>query len=141
MGLEQALDRSPTGERRRFDSDRGVLVGGRCAQCATAVWPMRSVCHHCGGWDVREAALAATARLLTFTDVQVPRPGMEVPYTLGQVAVDDSGPLLFGRVRGPVPDGTELPCPVRIVVRAAEDGPATYWFEPVPGPEGREQES
>jgi uncharacterized OB-fold protein len=139
MGLEQALEASPTGERPRFDLDRGVLVGGRCARCSTAVWPARAVCHHCGGWDVREARLADTARLLTFTDVHVPRPGVEVPYTLGQVAVDESGPLLFGRLRGPVPDETELPWPVRIVVRAVEDGTATYWFEPATGPASREQ--
>lgn len=135
MGLEKALDRPPTGERPRFDLRRGVLVGGRCAQCATAAWPARAVCHRCGGWDVREAPLAATARLLTFTDVHVPRPGVEVPYTLGQVVVDEAGPLLFGRVRGLDPYRTELPCPVRVVVREGEDGPATYWFEPVTGPD------
>ncbi|WP_208878664.1 Zn-ribbon domain-containing OB-fold protein [Streptomyces armeniacus] len=132
MGLEQALTRPPTGERARFDlGDSGGprLVGSRCGDCATAVWPGRAVCHRCGGCDVRDVPLARTAALLTFTEVHVPRPGLEVPYTLGQVRVDDGGPLLFGRVRGLAADA-ELPCPVRIVVSEdGGDGPA-YWFEP-----------
>ncbi|WP_181764976.1 Zn-ribbon domain-containing OB-fold protein [Streptomyces albidus (ex Kaewkla and Franco 2022)] len=129
MGLEEALARTPTGERPRFDTSRGSLVGSRCTGCSTTVWPGRAVCHRCGSWDVEDIAFAGTASLLTFTEVHVARPGLEAPYTLGQVRVDEGGPLLFGRVRG-LTEAVRLPCPVRIVVSGTGSGKPTYWFEP-----------
>ncbi|NLU73410.1 hypothetical protein HCC61_12105 [Streptomyces sp. HNM0575] len=129
MGLERALERKPTGERPRFDPDGNRLVGSRCPDCAATAWPARAVCHRCGGPDVQEVPFARTATLLTVTEVHVPRPGLEVPYMLGQAALDDGGPLLFGRVRG-LSEPVSLPCPVDLVVGETDEGRPTYWFEP-----------
>lgn len=125
--LARALDRGPTDERPRFADGR--LVGGRCRDCRTVVWPARAVCHRCGGTATEDVPLASTAALLSFTEVHVARPGLQVPYTLGQVRVDDGGPLLFGLVRG-LTEPVRLPCAVEIVVPGRTEGSdPPYWFQ------------
>jgi uncharacterized OB-fold protein len=67
--------------------------------------------------------------LITYTTVHVARPGLEVPYTLGQVSLPD-GPLVFGQVRG-MSGEPALPLRVRLALSSdpAVPGP-WYWFEP-----------
>lgn len=74
-----------------------------------------------------ETAFDPAGRLDSFTTVWIGRDGIEPPYTLGQVKLDD-GPLVFGHVR-------ELPAdahvPVRVRVAVATDGAfPPFWFEP-----------
>jgi uncharacterized OB-fold protein len=92
------------------------------------VWPARAVCHRCGGCDIEDVALAPTATLLSCTDVHVERPGLPVPYTLGQVRVDGGGPLLFGLVRGLV-EPVRLPRAVGIVVPGEHSAGPPCWFQ------------
>jgi len=61
--------------------------------------------------------------------VWVPRPGLDVPYTLGQVHVDADGPVVFGHIRG-LHDGAEVPCPVRLFLAADRGETPWYWFQP-----------
>ncbi|PZG56994.1 hypothetical protein C1I98_00390 [Spongiactinospora gelatinilytica] len=123
MDLADALDRAPTGERPRFDLAAGALVGGRCADCGATAWPARAVCHRCGGADVRLGTFARAGTLVSCTLVMVPRPGLEAPYMLGQVRLDD-GPVVFGQIIG-LDDAEAVPCPVTVQVSADR-----YWFTP-----------
>jgi uncharacterized OB-fold protein len=68
-------------------------------------------------------------QLITYTTVHVPRPGLTVPYTLGQVSIPN-GPLVFGQIRGM--DGhPALPLPVHLALANEDSVPGPwYWFEP-----------
>jgi uncharacterized protein len=126
VGLNAALTVPLTGDRRREDGR--TLVGSRCARCLAASFPARAVCHSCGTAAPSEEVFASTGTLVTYTTVHVERPGLPAPYILGQIALDDSGPVVFGQVRaadGPLTAGL----PVRVVVAPAGAVPR-YWFAP-----------
>jgi uncharacterized OB-fold protein len=127
MGLNAALNVPLTGERRRDDGR--TLVGVRCSHCHAASFPARAVCHQCGAAAPQETPFAPTGTLITYTTVHVERPGMPVPYTLGQVAVDEQGPLVFGQVKA-TEDQLTTGTHVRVVI-AAEGETPKYWFVPV----------
>ncbi|WP_033295395.1 Zn-ribbon domain-containing OB-fold protein [Amycolatopsis jejuensis] len=129
MGLDQALRHPTIGERPRVDLEAGRLVGSRCDECQAVAWPGRAVCHRCGSAEVRESRFATTATMRTCTEVMVGRPGLDVPYWLAQVVVDDSGPVLFGRLTG-MNGAPDLPCPVDVKTGVDSFGAPTYWFEP-----------
>lgn len=69
--------------------------------------------------------------LITHTEVWTPRPGLSVPYRLGQVWLDD-GPAIFCHVRELAP-GRPVPLPVRLVLSADEVAVPPFWFEPEEG--------
>ena len=129
MDLSVAVHAALTQDRPRADWDRGCLSGARCTACGTSSWPARSVCYGCGSANLEAVRFAATGSLLTYTSVWVPRPGLEVPYTLGQVHIDD-GPVVFAHVRG-LPEGATVPCPVRLVLSGDPSVTPWYWYEPV----------
>ena len=128
MDVTPALRSPLTSDRPRADHEAGRLSGTRCPSCAAPSWPARSICHRCGcpALDVEE--FSPSGSLLTYTNVHVPRPGLETPYMLGQVHLDANGPVVFGHVRG-LAQATKVPCPVRLVL--ADPGTVPwYWFQP-----------
>ena len=127
MDLSAALETTPTGMRPRLDRDADRLIGSRCQACGATSWPSRAVCQRCGSAAIEEIAMARTGTLLTHTEVWVRRPGLEPPYVLGQVDLDD-GPLIFTHVRG-LPEDARVPFPVQIVV-GGEDAMPAFWVEP-----------
>jgi len=128
-----ALEMPLTGERPRLDRERQCLVGSRCASCGATSWPTRAVCNRCGSAASEEACFARTGALLTYTEVWVERPGLDPPYVLGQVDLDD-GPLIFTHVRGLAAD-SRVPLPVEVVVGERGVVPP-FWVEPYPPPGG-----
>jgi uncharacterized OB-fold protein len=74
-----------------------------------------------------DIALPRDGTLLSDTAVHVPRPGFQVPYTLGQIAIDDV--IFFAHVRG-LPESARVPLPVTVVVPPEREGPLDFWFEP-----------
>ena len=127
MALADLVRLPDTQDRARLDVGRGVLVGSRCSSCGATSWPSRAICHRCGSPAVDETDFARDGSLLTYTTVWVPRPGLEVPYTLGQVELQD-GPVVFAHVRG-LQEGARVPSPVRLVVVGGTSVPP-FWFEP-----------
>jgi uncharacterized OB-fold protein len=136
VDVTAALHRQLTQDRPRADHSSGRLAGARCLVCRAPSWPARSVCYRCGSAELAAVSFEPTGSLLTYTTVWVPRPGLETPYTLGQVHVDDDGPVVFGHIRG-LPEATAVPCRVRLFL--ADDPAATpwYWFGPEHDPDGR----
>jgi uncharacterized OB-fold protein len=126
--LSAALDLPGTDARPRVDRASGALVGSRCESCAAVSWPGRAICHRCGKPAMHETRFASSGKLVTYTTVWVGRPGIEPPYTIGQVKLDD-GPLVFGHVRRLV-DGMTVPSPVRLVVAEDPSSIPPFWFEP-----------
>ena len=118
----------PLAERPRMDRASGVLVGSRCDACGATSWPGRTGCHRCGRLAMEPTSFASTGSLLTCTTVWVGRPGLEPPYTIGQVKLDE-GPLIFGHVRG-LADAALMPLAVRLVMAASGADIPPFWFEP-----------
>jgi uncharacterized OB-fold protein len=128
MDLTAALDRENWADRRRIDVERGVLVGSRCPECGHRSWPSRSVCSVCGSAVSGECELSRTGRLLGYTRVSVPRPGIPAPYVIGLIELDD-GVRLHAHVRGLPEGGATVPRDVVLVVpETSEEGPA-FWFD------------
>jgi uncharacterized protein len=130
VGLSRALDAKGSSSRRRSDPDTGSLVGTRCSSCSAPSWPGRAVCHQCGSAEVHEEVFSPSGTLVTHTTVHVARPGLEVPYMLGQIQLDDDGPLVFGQVRDISADAA-VPRPVVVRLGVSDDSP-WYWFEGQP---------
>jgi uncharacterized OB-fold protein len=133
--LRDSLLHVDTHDRLRLSRVDRRLVGARCRSCGAAAWPSRAVCHVCGSIDVGEVLLEPTGTLVTFTTVWVSRPGLEAPYTLGQVMLDDHVGL-FAHVRG-LPDDARVPLRVRLSVAPSEADVPPFWFEPADPGEGR----
>lgn len=124
MELIDAIDMPNTSARPRTRG--GALVGSRCPTCRAPSFPSRAVCHRCGAPAPAPETFARTGRLVTWTRVHVPRPGLSQPYMLGQVQLDDAGPLVFGQVRA---DEDRLTAGRRVLVVAGDPGETPYWFE------------
>ena len=118
----------PLAERTRVDRTGGTLVGSRCSACGATSWPGRAGCHRCGRLAMEPASFAPSGSLLTCTTVWVARAGLEPPYTLGQVKLDD-GPLIFGHVRG-LAEHASMPVAVRLAMAPEADDVPPFWFEP-----------
>ncbi len=127
MELTAALNVPLAGERRRFDGQ--TLVGSRCEDAARRRCPLVPSASAAEPRHQPRRRSPSTGQLVTFTTVHVGRPGMPAPYTLGQVTIDDAGPLVFGQVRAQ--DGRlAAGLPVRVVIGSAGETPR-YWFMPV----------
>jgi uncharacterized OB-fold protein len=109
------------------------LVAGRCADCASAMFPLRERCQACGGPVVREL-LPARGTLWTWTTQGFePKPpyvaddGEFVPYGVGYVEFRG-----FLRVEGRLTraDGLEIGMPMEVVA-VERAGRITYAFRPV----------
>ena len=129
MDLSLALDVIGSGQRRRADLDLHRLVGTRCTNCSVPSWPGRAICHQCGSADLVAETFSATGTLITHTTVHVPLPGLPAPYMLGQVQLDDNGPLVFGQLRA-LPSDVAVPSAVSTVLGDPAVTP-WYWFEGV----------
>jgi hypothetical protein len=129
MDLSAAIEIEPSAERRRVDPEAGLLIGSGCPVCAATSWPPRAICHRCGSPMDLEKALPREGALLSFTKVWVPRPGLETPYTLGQIEILDS--IFFAHVRNLDADA-RVPTTVSLVVpdEGDESGGVAFWFEP-----------
>jgi uncharacterized protein len=131
MALIDALAVAPSMERLRLDSELGALVGSRCEACNAVSWPSRAVCYRCGSAPMSRTVLCVLGNLITHTTVWIARPGLDPPYSMGQVAIDD-GPLVFAHVRDL---GDNRRVPVRVRLQLADDIFAVppFWFVPDEG--------
>jgi uncharacterized OB-fold protein len=129
--LSRAIDAVPVLERPRIDRDAASLSGSRCPECGAVSWPARAVCHRCGAAGLEVIAISQVGSLISFTRCWVPRPGLEPPFTIGQVKFPE-GVTVFGHVRG-LPEGVRVPTPVRVVLAADEDTVPAFWFAPEGG--------
>ena len=78
---------------------------------------------------MREARYGPAGELVSHTTVWVERPGLEAPFTLAEIRLED-GPRVFGHLRALPPEG-EPARAVRLRVADGEDAVPPFWFEPV----------
>jgi uncharacterized protein len=85
-----------------------VLTVARCSRCGRVSMPPDQVCPHCGSTDpdLRFVPVAGRGTLRSWTVVrQALLPGLEVPFVLGDVELDDAPDV---RVIGRLLDGPEV---------------------------------
>jgi uncharacterized protein len=126
--MNRALQAAPCTARQRFDEAAGLLVGSCCTNCGTRSWPSRVICARCGSDRLDQSTLPAVGTLQTCTSVWVSRPGLPVPYMLGQIDLG-AGAVVFGHLRGLAADAS-LPTAVRIRLSADATSIPRFWFEP-----------
>jgi len=107
-----------TFDRPRLSREDGRLVGSCCRDCGATSWPSRALCHRCGSASVHETLIGPEGTLVSYTVVWVPRPGIEAPYTIGEVELPERV-TVFAHIHG-VADGASVPLPVRLAV--ADEG-------------------
>jgi uncharacterized OB-fold protein len=101
----------------------GVLRIHRCAACRTWFHPPAPVCPACLSTDVAAEPTSGRATVLGCSVNHQPwAPGMDVPYAVGVVAVDDApGVHLTTRFVGADPAAVEVGMQVEVTFAAADD--------------------
>lgn len=101
----------------------GKLLIHYCAPCARHFHPPAPVCPHCAGFDVAPRAVTGRGKVLSHTVNHQPwLPGLEVPYVVAIVALDDQpGLQLLSNIVGCAPDEVSIDMPVRVTFLQQED--------------------
>jgi len=129
-----------------WPSDEPRLLGSRCTDCSTVVFPAAPACPRCGSEAVERHELARRGRLWTFTTQSFlpkePYTGPETEesftgYALGYVELPGEV-MVEARLTEPDPERLEIGMEMELVVvpfRIDTDGTEvmTYAFAPVEG--------
>src|SRR5258708_23444832 len=68
----------------------GCLRFRQCTRCQALVHPPGPMCRHCRGTDLAVTEVSGLARLIGFTvNHRMRIPGLEPPYVVGQVAIEE----------------------------------------------------
>jgi uncharacterized OB-fold protein len=127
-----------------WPADEPRLIGGRCAECGTHVFPLRTGCARCGAAAVERALLSRSGTLWTWTSQGFPP---KAPFRGEFAGTDPFEPWLVGVVELPGElrvetlitgcgqDDLEFGMPMRLVTlpfRTDEDGRdiITFAFSP-----------
>lgn len=79
------------------------LLGLKCTKCGAYTVPPKKVCAECSSEEVEVAELSGRGTVRTFTVIRVPPEGLEAPYLVGLVELEE-GPWLMGNILGVNPD-------------------------------------
>jgi uncharacterized OB-fold protein len=102
---------------------RGELRITQCSQCSTFIHPPAPVCRQCHSDQVAPKRVAGTGTIDTFTiNHQSWLPGMEVPFVIARVALDDApGVYLTTNIAGCSPREVAIGDRVRVLFQQQED--------------------
>lgn len=87
----------PEWMERVDETDRLRLLGSRCRDCDTRMFPRRTACLRCSGTNLADTTLGPDAELYAYT--VVPGPGDGRPTVVGQARFE-GGPVVQGYVDG-----------------------------------------
>lgn len=115
----------------------GFLQANRCRRCGLTFFPRRNFCTECGGTDsLEDVRLSRTGTLHTFTEVHRASPGLQTPYILGYVDLED-GVRILAPLAGCRVEDLRVGMAMSLVFGPAlwkaegEESPyLTYWFQP-----------
>lgn len=107
-----------------FETDPLTLLGSRCTRCAAVTFPRRDFCPACRTVGATEkVTLPGEGEVHTFTVIRQAPAGVEVPYVLARVELDD-GTRLMAQVVTDLPDTVAIGDRVALVDAV---------FSPAPG--------
>lgn len=95
----------------------------RCTDCGLWLHPPKPVCRRCLSRSVGPVAVSGNGTVYSYTVNHQPwMPGLEVPYTLAIVELDEDPALrLTTRLTGVAPDAARIGLRVRVVFEQHED--------------------
>jgi acetyl-CoA acetyltransferase/uncharacterized OB-fold protein len=101
----------------------GVLRFQRCADCASLVHPPSAACHRCRGDDLRVVDVSGRGTVVAVTvNHQVWAPGLEEPYALAEVAIEEDPRVrVTAQVVGVDPERVRIGEPVEVGFDQRED--------------------
>ena len=111
---------------------RGEVAIKFCDDCGKVLHLPRAYCSGCGGWNTSWRSVAPTATLYSYTTTERElRPGVEPPYTVVVVELDEAPPA---RLFGYLPGRPELRIgqPMRARFERVDDEVTLVQWEPVP---------
>jgi len=85
----------------------GKFIGLKCESCGETTFPPQGTCRSCGGHRLETAEMKGKGTIRTFTVIRVPPEGMEPPYIIAMVELDE-GSWATGRLVGKNPDEADL---------------------------------
>lgn len=101
----------------------GKLFIAQCADCSGFVHPPRPLCRHCLSDNVQPVAVSGRGKVATFTINHQPwMPGMEVPFVLARIALDDApGVVITSNVVGCPVDSVDVGDRVQVTFLNQDD--------------------
>ncbi len=123
----------PTPETAHFweGTKRGQLLVQRCDSCTHVFFPPRAFCPSCSGSDVNPYPVGGGARLLSYVISARPAPGIEAPYSVAVVQLDE-GPTMMTNIVNceQTPERLVLDMRLQVVFVAQNDDITLPLFEP-----------
>ncbi|MBE0480402.1 MAG: Zn-ribbon domain-containing OB-fold protein [Dehalococcoidia bacterium] len=83
------------------------LLGLKCRKCGSFTAPPKKVCMECTSEDLDIVQLSGKGEVRTFTVIRVPPEGLDAPYVIGMVELDE-GPWLMGNIVDVNPDKASM---------------------------------
>jgi uncharacterized OB-fold protein len=87
--------------------ENGKFLGLTCDECGAYTFPPRGVCSKCGSQRTQVTEIQGKGTIRTFTIIRVAPEGMNPPYIVAIVELDQ-GPWVMGNVVGLNPDDLDM---------------------------------
>ena len=87
--------------------EKGRFLGLKCDTCDAYTFPPRGVCGDCGGSALKVAEMKGKGTLRSFTVIRVAPEGMQPPYIVALVELDE-GPWAIGNLVDINPDEADM---------------------------------
>jgi len=115
----------PTPETAHFwqGTAQGQLLLQRCADCGDVYFPPRAFCPACNSRNVGVHRATGAATLLSYVVSARPAPGIEAPYSVAIVRLEEGLTMMSNVINCPqTPEHLKLDMPLRVVfVRQTAD--------------------
>ena len=103
----------------------------KCNDCRETYFPPRPFCPHCSSRDVSVFAASGKATLYSYVISHIPAPGLEPPYSVAVVALEE-GPRLMTNLVGcdQTPEALKLDMSLEVTFEAQNDEITLPFFKP-----------
>ena len=124
----------PTPETAHFwnGTRLGELLLQKCDECGEIYFPPRPFCSRCSGRNVSIFAASGRATLYSYVISHIPAPGLEPPYSVAVVTLEE-GPRLMTNIVGcdQTPEKLKLDMPLEVIFEAQNDEITLPFFKPM----------
>ena len=103
----------------------------KCNDCRETYFPPRPFCPHCSSRDVSVFAASGKATLYSYVISHIPAPGLEPPYSVAVVALEE-GPRLMTNLVGcdQTPEALKLDMSLEVTFEAQNNEITLPFFKP-----------
>lgn len=110
----------------------GELRLQKCNSCNESYFPPRPFCPRCSSRNITVFAASGKATLYSYIISHIPAPGLEPPYSVAVVTLEE-GPRLMTNIVGcdQTPEALTLDMPLEVAFEAQNDEITLPFFKPV----------